>query len=400
MGTAKVSRRRRSRKLTHGLRWLPGCVWQSLRRRAPRGPVHLIFALADHFEPSIVPENGFARAPYDEQERRLELWCREYPRLVDAWRDAEGRSFNHTYFYPAEQYDKGLIARLAEHCHTGWGEIEIHLHHGRNAPDTSENARHQLLQFRDALAFDHAALCYMDGSGPPRYAFVHGNFALANSADGLNCGVDDEIQVLAETGCYADLTLPTGTFHAAQIAKINSLYECSLPLNARAAHRTGRDLERGRPPRIFPLMVQGPLMLDFAPVGRNRLVGIENGALTEPNPPSLRRLQLWKRASISVQGRPDWLFIKLHCHSMDPTQEKAVLGEPMRRFLQELVEGADARREVLHFASAREMVNMILAACDGREGNPGEYRDYRLKRVRTTSSESARKGASEVTVRG
>jgi len=77
-----------------------------------------------------------------------------------------------------------------------------------------------------------------------------------------------------------------------------------------------------------------------------------------------------------------------------------VLGEPMRRFLQELVEGAAARREVLHFASAREMVNMILAACDGREGNPGEYRDYRLKRVRTTSSELPRKDASEVPVRG
>ena len=400
MATAKVSRRDRTRKLAHGLRWLPGCLWQSLKRRAPRGPVHLIFALADHFEPSIVPEDGFARAPYDEQERRLESWCREYPRLADRWRDAEGRSFNHTYFYPAEQYDKGLMARLAEHCHAGWGEIEIHLHHGRNAPDTSANTRRQLLQFRDTLAFDHAALCYMDGSGPPRYAFVHGNFALANSAEGLNCGVDDEIQVLAETGCYADLTLPTGPFHPAQIAKINSLYECSMPLRRRAAHRTGRDLESGCPPKTFPLMVQGPLMLDFAPPGGTLPLGIENGALTGPNPATLRRLRLWKRASISVQGRPDWLFIKLHCHSMDPTQAKTVLGEPMRGFLQELVEGAEARREILHFASAREMVNMMLAACDGREGNPGDYRDYRLKPVRTTSSEPPRKDASEVTVRG
>ena len=28
-----------------------------------------------------------------------------------------------------------------------------------------------------------------------------------------------------------------------------------------------------------------------------------------------------------------------------------------------------------------EMVNMILAACDGREGEPGDYRDYRLRRL-------------------
>jgi len=27
-------------------------------------------------------------------------------------------------------------------------------------------------------------------------------------------------------------------------------------------------------------------------------------------------------------------------------------------------------------------VNIALAACDGKSGNPGDYRDYRLKRVR------------------
>ena len=27
------------------------------------------------------------------------------------------------------------------------------------------------------------------------------------------------------------------------------------------------------------------------------------------------------------------------------------------------------------------MANIILAACDGREGNPGDYRDYRFKRI-------------------
>jgi hypothetical protein len=80
-----------------------------------------------------------------------------------------------------------------------------------------------------------------------------------------------------------------------------------------------------------------------------------------------------------VQGRPDWLFIKLHCHSMDPTQEDAVRGGTMQRFLADLVGGATDRAEIIHFVTAREMVNIILAACDGREGNPGEYRNYRLK---------------------
>src|SRR5437899_4024347 len=61
-------------------RSLPGYVWQRLTRPTPKGPVHLIFALADHFEPSVVPANGLARAPYQEQERRLEFWCHEYPK--------------------------------------------------------------------------------------------------------------------------------------------------------------------------------------------------------------------------------------------------------------------------------------------------------------------------------
>jgi len=374
-------------KFTYGARLLPNYAWQKITRRLPRGPVHLVIALADHFEPSIVPENVLLRAPYEEQERRLEFWCREYPRCAEAWRDHDGYPFVHTYFYPAEQYDRRLIQQLAEHCDGGWGEIEIHLHHGIPAPDTAQNTRRQLQEFRDVLASDHGCLSYVDGSGPPKYAFGHGNFALANCAGGRFCGVDDEMQILADTGCYADLTLPTASFHPAQIAKINSLYECALPLGQRAPHRRGRDLERGQSPEVFPLIVQGPVMLHFFP-SRSRRVGIENGAITRRNPLSLPRLRLWKQAGISVRGRPDWLFIKLHCHSMDPTQQDAVLGDAMRNFLRELVGGAEQRGEILHFVSAREMVNIILAACDGREGNPGEYRDYRFKRIRATPSES------------
>jgi hypothetical protein len=389
-------------KLSYAAKWVPSYAWQRLTRKAPRNPVHLIFALADHFEPAIVPDDGRARAPYAEQEKRLERWCREYPKLIAGWRDAEGRPFVHTYFYPAEQYDKGHLDRLAEHCHAGWGEVEIHLHHGTTRPDTAENLRRVLLQFRDTLAFDHGCLSYDNGVGLPQYAFVHGNFALANSARGFACGVDEEMQVLAETGCYADMTLPTGAFHPAQTSKINSLYECGLPLNQRAPHRQGRELGCGRTPRVFPLIVQGPLMLDFHRSGnkKTRMAAVENGALTPPNPPSLHRLKLWRQAGISVHGRPDWIFIKLHCHSMDPTQEPAVLGDPMRKFLRELVEGAQERSETLHFTSAREMTNIILAACDGREGNPGDYRDYRLKRNHDSSPGISQSNVSNLALRG
>ncbi|MGA9543864.1 MAG: class I SAM-dependent methyltransferase [Candidatus Sulfotelmatobacter sp.] len=387
------------KKISRTMRWLPAYAWQRVRRRAPRGSVHLMIAVADHFEPAIDPNDGFGRAPYHEQEQRLERWCQEYPQAFDSWRDYEERPFVHSYFYPAEQYDKGLLQRLALHCKAGWGEIETHLHHGTTGPDTEENTRRQLLEYRNVLASEHGALSYLDGVGPPRYAFVHGNFALANSAGGFNCGVDSEMQVLAETGCYADFTLPPGPFYRSHIAKINSLYECTLPLNRRGAHRSGGDLECGRSPKIFPLMVEGPLMLNLSsPTGR--LISVENGSLTSKTPPSIHRVRSWKRAAIAVKGRPDWLFIKLQCHGMDPRDGDVMLGATMQKFLRDLIEGATERSETLHFVSAREMVNIILAATEGREGNPGEYRDYRLKRLRPAPIKSDSADAANLVLKG
>ncbi len=400
----RFRRRRRGvsakQKLSYLSRWMPNYLWQRLVRHQASGRTHLIFALADHFEPAIVPEDGAARAPYPEQERRLERWCGEYPSQFGSYRDAEGRPFVHTYYYPAEQYDPALIARLADHCRDGWGDIESLLHHGTKAPDSAENTRRQLIEFRDRLAGEHNCLSYWGDSPQPRYSFVHGNFALANSNKGRFCGVDSEMQVLAETGCYADFTLPTGAFHWAQTSKINAIYECTLPLTVRAPHRKGQDLERGRVPEVFPLIVQGPLMLDFAADSDSRRWRIDNAALTGSNPPSLRRLDLWKRAAIAIKGRPDWLFIKLHCHGMDARDEEATVGDAVRKFVSELVSGAEQRKEILHFVTAREMVNIVLAACDGREGNPGEYRDYQLKRERPPSSDFPHQEKSAAVLKG
>jgi len=383
---------RLGQQLAYARKILPSATWRALQSSA-RGPVHLIFALADHFEPSIVPEGGQKRAPRPEQERRLEWWVREYPKVVDGWRDHDGRPLVHTYFYPAEQYDEGLLDLLATHCHAGWGEVEIHLHHGIPHPDTAENTRQLLTEFRDHLALRHRCLAVEEGSTVPRYAFVHGNFALANSAGGRDCGVDSEMQILAETGCYADLTLPTSYWHPAQTEKINSVYECGLPLNQAAPHRKGYDLVVGRAPKTFPLIVQGPLVTDLRRTLRFARPAFDNGALTGSKPATMNRFSLWKQAQVRVLGRPDWLFIKLHCHSMDLTQQDAVLGDSFRKFLAALVGGAATRKETLHFVSAREMTNILLAACDGRDGNPGDYRDYRFKRF-SGVSQAAEKSSS------
>lgn len=362
-------------KAMHTLRWLPAYCWQRLVRRVPEGETtDLIFSLADHFEPATLPGPGGRFADLATQRQRLERWCREYPTLVEAWRDSDGQAFRHTYFYPAEQYERGLVERLAEHCRAGWGEIEVHLHHGVEAPDTADNLRRTLTEFRDALARE-GCLCRVEGDSTPRYAFVHGNFALANSRRGRFCGVDNEMQILAETGCYADFTLPSAPLDS-QVAKINAIYECALPLDQAAPHRLGRDLRRGHTPQ-FPLMVQGPLGLrrrDQFP-----FLAIENGDVATTNPASRDRVKLWRRAAVHVQGEPDWTFIKLHCHGMAPKDEAVMLGPLMAQFLRELTELRESDRRVrMHFVTAREMVNIALAACAGHSGDPNQYRNYRL----------------------
>lgn len=369
-------------KAIRSLRWLPAYAWQrAMRSPLLDRPVHFMLAIADHFEPSIVPGrplNTFA--DLSEQERRLERWCREYPKAVDPWRDGDGIPLRHTYFYPAEQFDEGLIGRLSDHCRAGWGEIEIHLHHGLESPDTGEHTRRVLVDFRDALA-RQGNLCRWNGEGQQRYAFVHGNWALGNSAGGRFCGVDEELEILADTGCYADFTLPSAP-DPAQIGKINALYECALPLGRPAPHRRGNDLRRGRSPHVFPLIIQGPLGVRLS----EWRLRIENGELTGRCLPTMERFHFWSRASIRVEGRPDWVFIKLHCHGMDPRDEPAMFGEPLRQFLRELTQWArESGNARLHFVSAREMTNIALAACDEREGDPGEFRDYRLQRTALAS---------------
>jgi len=367
--------------LRSALRWLPGYVWQRWSRRSTDAAVlHLIISLADHFEPAIVPGKGPARASRQVQEQRVERWCRQYPKVVNDYPDSDGRRFPHTYFYPAEQYEKGLIERLAEHCRLGWGELEIHLHHGLDAPDTAENTRNQIVAFRDALV-GHGSLCTLDGDSSPRYAFVHGNFALANSHRGRFCGVDSEMQILAETGCYADFTLPSAP-SPSQVSKINSIYECALPMDRPVPHRSGHDLRQGCRPRILPIIIQGPLLLDFSRRRRGiPFPGIENGELTSYHPPTLQRLRLWQKAEIHIQDRPEWLFIKLHCHGMDPNDDDAMLGPLFRQFLIDMTRLARETDCITHFVTAREMTNIILAACDGREGDPGGFRDYRLRLI-------------------
>src|SRR3989442_9815091 len=61
---------------------------------------------------------------------------------------------------------------------------------------------------------------------------------------------------------------------------------------------------------------------------------------------------------------------------MDPRSTPALLGPPMQNFLHNLADAGRGGGFQTHFVTAREMTNLILAACDEKNGDPCMFRDY------------------------
>ena len=337
----------------------------------PSGKSHVVFLVANHWEPGT----GKQAIP------RVEHWMKIARETGNAIRDHDGLPFRHTNFYPAEQYERPLLEMLAALQAEGFGEVEVHLHHGVEGPDSADNTKRTLTEFRDRLVDEHKCLSRESPDGPAMYAFVHGNWALANSAGGRWCGVDSEMEILAATGCYADFTLPSVP-HQSQVRRINAIYNCGYPLTEAKPHRSGPGVATGREPEL-PIIFQGPLVFDWSrrissvPVPR-----IDDGALAQNYPLSLRRFERWRSGRISVAGRPDWIFIKLYSHGFFDWDQDAMIGNQLRRFMSDILEEAAKTGEFnVYFATAREAFNMVMAAVDGHAGSPGQFRDYKLQQI-------------------
>jgi hypothetical protein len=352
-------------------RWLPSYIAQAARRRAPRaaGPIHLILCVADHYEPGNGGVSG------EVADRRVRRWVEDYPRLLGGFRDSDGVPPRQTFFFPLEQYDPGHLNALAGLCRQGYGEVEVHLHHDR---ETAEGLRRRLLEFKEVAGLRHGLLARDKVTGDLAYGFIHGDWALDNSRpDGRCCGVNQELDVLRETGCYADFTLPSAP-DPTQTRKINSLYYARDDPRPKS-HDRGIDVGAGPPPEGGLLMVQGPLVLDWGRRKWGVLPRVENGCIQANQPARIERLEAWLRARVQVAARPDWYFVKLHTHGAPEPNSAVLLGEPMARFHRELA--ARAAQDPgfrYHYVTAREMYNLIRAAEDGWAGDVHGARDYRL----------------------
>jgi hypothetical protein len=350
------------------MNWLPGYAQFLIARTRepkPEGLRHLLFAICDHYEPL------WGDADLKQGMRRVEVWEQEYPRLASQFRDSDGRPPRHSFFFPGEQYRAEFLEGLARLGRAGLGEVELHLHHDG---DTAERLRRDIEVYLRAFA-EHGHLA-RDANGRLRFAFIHGNWCLANARrDGRWCGVDNEVALLWESGCYADFTFPAAP-NESQPGIVNQIYWPIGDLSRRRAYEQGERARVGDVKRDRILFVEGPL----APARRpGRLaVRIENGDLHGSDPPTRERLRSWVAQGISVAGRPEWVFVKVHTHGAPEKNVSALLGPPAREFHRALAEEYGAGDWRFHYVTAREMYNLAIAAMAGEHGEPADYLDYAL----------------------
>jgi hypothetical protein len=349
-------------------RWLSGYLRHLGRRAFRRDEArhrHVLFAICDHYEPFW--RNADERIAHE----RVRRWVNDYP-AYGRYRDADGRMPQHTWFFPGEDYRPECLADLAELVSQEAGEVELHLHHDH---DTEQELEHKIERYLELFA-QHGHLA-RTSQGNLRYAFVHGNWALANGRpDGRWCGVDAELDVLFRTGCYADFTFPSCP-DVTQPRVVNAIYWPTGDLRRRRAYDSGSLARVGACYEDRILLVTGPLaVVRRAHTWRPRL---EYGAIQPENPPNAPRIRTWVSQHIHVGGRPEWVFVKVYTHGAWEEQADSFFGAGGNALHDVLTTTYnDGERWSLHYVTAREMFNIARAAMAGMVGNPGDYRDFVL----------------------
>ena len=355
-------------KLIESLNWLPHFFQRELSFLLKmKRPKHLFFAICDHFEPY------WGNATEVQARKRLGTWINEYPKIAAKYKDADGHTLKYSFFYPEEEYKKQDLDILSDFCRSGWGEVEVHLHHHN---DTSDNLRRTLLDYKKRLHEVHGQLSVNKVTQEISYGFIHGNWALDNSRpDGKWCGVNDEITILQETGCFADFTMPSAPC-TTQTRKVNSIYHAIDDPRKPKSHDWGMEAVVGTKQKGL-LMIQGPLGLRCS--GNLLHWKIENGGLQGNNPPTKSRIEYWLNRNIHITGFEHGVFVRLYTHG---TQEGVMDMLFSKDGFEQLFSGLETltaeKGVALHYLSARELTNIVIAAEDGQTHYSPEMRNHLL----------------------
>lgn len=351
--------------------WIGSYAKQGMKRRPkPKSgePLDIIFCIVDHFEPI---QKGSTRK---EERERIRVWIENYPKIASRHCDSNGRVLQHTWFYPGEAYDAEYLHGLVQMCRNGYGDIEFHHHHHYETP---EGLRRSITDCLEKFAKHGACVIKNGNSLQYRYGFIHGNMALDNSRfDDKWCGVNNELIILRETGCYADFSYPTAPCKS-QTKKNNSIYYATDDPNKPKSHNNGVDVEVGKLENGDLMIIQGPLALNWMKRKFGVFPTIDNAEINNVTPGTADRVDRWVRQHIHVKGGHNWIFVKTSCHGAEDRNYDVLLGEKANLMFTHLEKKyRDRDGYSLHYVTARELYNIVKAAESGKEGDPNDFRDF------------------------
>jgi len=337
----------------HAEIWLAPYLIDRLRRRMrTRKPKRAWVVITDHYEPLR------AGAPIDKALDSVAQWRKKWPRIADdAPRDSTGQRPQYSFFYPQEAYRRELLEGIAEMVRLGAGDVEVHLHHEN---EQRESFIQKVNDYCRRLTCDHGLLRQQDGRTV--FGFIHGNWALDNSSpDGRYCGLNGEIALLRDLGCYADFTMPSAP-SATQGRIVNQIYWCTnIPGNRPKSFDHGIEATMGGGRRGDLLMITGPLGMRF----EGRLMPrLETGELAGYDPPTISRVRLWFDLAPAIG---EDIFIKLYTHGAAEWNLKPLLYGELANLFGRLAEEADRRGIEIHWATAWQMYQAADALIHGRE---------------------------------
>ncbi len=320
--------------------WLPGYLAACARRRHRRPLRRVWLTIADHFEPL------WNRADLSTARERVARWRKAWPEIAARHRDSTGRPPQYTFFYPQEEYRPELLDPLAEMTRLGVADVDVHIHHDGEG---ERNFMDRMAGFLEVLSSRHGLL--RRHQGRTVFGFIHGNWALDNARpDGRWCGLNNELTLLRDLGCYADFTLPAVP-DPSQAGPVNTIYWATDDPRRPRSHATGVALDGDGSASGDLLMIPGPLGLDWT--GRRPWKPrIDTGELGANARPALHRALLWLRVAPRLG---DDAFVKLFAHGAQERHSQALLDGDLDRLFTDLGQACADGRVELRYATAWEM---------------------------------------------
>jgi hypothetical protein len=332
--------------------WLPGYLSDRRRRRGEAPPRTVWLTIADHYEP-------LWKRPSDELAReRVAQWRRTWPEIAGRHQDSTGRPPQYGFFYPEEEYRPELMEPLAEMTRAGIGDVEVHLHHDA---DTSAGFVEKVSRFTEALHSRHGLLRKTDGR--LAFAFIHGNWALDNGRpDGRWCGVNDEITLLRDLGCYADFTMPAAP-DLSQGGLVNRIFRVTDDPQRPRSYETGMPVGVGTPEVGDLTLIPGPLGVHWRPNGR-LLPRLDTGELAAYALPTPERVHLWLKTAPRIGAHA---FVKLFSHGAQEKNAAALLQGGLDALFAQVEKGCAGVGAKLRYVTAWEMWQAVEALREGRQ---------------------------------